>query len=115
MAGVGSTQLNTTGVASGVYGNATNIPVFTVDTNGRVTAATTIPATISGYVPTSTQVIAGNGLTGGGALNGNVTLAASYSATLPQQVSKPALLALQTLLLVATTNTLQLTCLTMTK
>jgi len=82
-AGVGSTQLNTTGVTAGVYGNATNIPVFTVDTNGRVTAATTIPATISGYVPTSTQVIAGNGLTGGGALNGNVTLAASYSATLP--------------------------------
>ena len=82
-AGVGSTQLNTTGVTPGVYGNGTNIPVFTVDTNGRVTAATTIPATISGYVPTSTQVIAGNGLTGGGALNGNVTLAASYSATLP--------------------------------
>jgi hypothetical protein len=82
-AGVGSTQLNTTGVTAGVYGNATNIPVFTVDSTGRVTAATTIPATISGYVPTSTQVIAGNGLTGGGALNSNVTLAASYSATLP--------------------------------
>jgi hypothetical protein len=82
--GVGSTQLNATGVASGVYGDATNIPVFTIDTNGRVTAATTIPATISGYVPTSTQVIAGNGLTGGGALNGNVTLAASYSASAPE-------------------------------
>lgn len=83
-AGVGSTQLDTTGVTSGVYGNATNIPVFTVDTNGRVTAATTIPATISGYVPTATQVIAGNGLTGGGALSGNVTLAASYSASAPE-------------------------------
>jgi len=82
--GVGSTQLNATGVTSGVYGNATNIPVFTVDTNGRVTAATTVPATISGYVPTTTQVIAGNGLTGGGALNGNVTLAASYSASAPE-------------------------------
>ena len=83
-AGVGSTQLDTTGVTSGVYGNATNIPVFTVDTNGRVTAATTIPATISGYVPIATQVIAGNGLTGGGALSGNVTLAASYSASAPE-------------------------------
>ena len=83
-AGVGSTQLDTTGVTSGVYGNATNIPVFTVDTNGRVTAATTIPATISGYVPTSPQGIAGNGLTGGGALSGNVTLAASYSASAPE-------------------------------
>ena len=82
--GINSTLINDTGVAAGVYGNATNIPVFTVDSTGRVTAATTIPATISGYVPTSTQVIAGNGLTGGGALSGNVTLAASYSASAPQ-------------------------------
>jgi hypothetical protein len=82
--GVGSVQLANSGVTSGVYGNATNIPVFTIDNKGRVTAATTIPATISGYVPTSTQVIAGNGLTGGGALSGNVTLAASYSASAPQ-------------------------------
>ena len=82
--GVGSVQLANSGVTSGVYGNATNIPVFTVDSKGRVTSATTVPATISGYVPTSTQVIAGNGLTGGGALSGNVTLAASYSASAPQ-------------------------------
>ncbi len=82
--GVNGTLLSDTGVASGVYGNATNIPVFTVDSTGRVTAATTTPATISGYVPTSTQVIAGDGLTGGGALSGNVTLAASYSASAHQ-------------------------------
>ena len=82
--GVGSVQLANSGVTSGVYGNATNIPVFTVDTKGRVTSATTVPATISGYVPTSTQVIAGNGLTGGGALSGNVTLSASYSASAPE-------------------------------
>jgi len=82
--GVGSVQLAASGVTSGVYGDATNIPVFTVDSTGRVTAATTIPATISGYVPTSTQIIAGNGLSGGGALSGNVTLSASYSGTAPQ-------------------------------
>jgi hypothetical protein len=82
--GVNGTLLSDTGVASGVYGNATNIPVFTVDSTGRVTAATTIPATISGYVPTSTQVIAGNGLTGGGLLSSNVTLSASYSASAPE-------------------------------
>ena len=82
--GVNGTLLSDTGVASGVYGNATNIPVFTVDSTGRVTAATTVPATISGYVPTSTQVIAGAGLTGGGLLSSNVTLAASYSASAPQ-------------------------------
>lgn len=82
--GVNGTLLSDTGVASGVYGNATNIPVFTVDSTGRVTAATTVPATISGYVPTSTQVIAGNGLTGGGLLSSNVTLSASYSASAPE-------------------------------
>lgn len=81
--GVGSTQLASSGVTPGVYGDATNIPVVTVDSTGRVTAATTTPATISGYVPTTRQVIAGNGLTGGGALNANVTLAASYSASAP--------------------------------
>jgi len=58
--------------------------VVTVDSTGRVTAATTTPATISGYVPTTRQVIAGNGLTGGGALSTNVTLAASYSASAPE-------------------------------
>ena len=82
--GVGSTQLANSGVTAGVYGDATNIPVFTVDSKGRVTAATTTPATISGYVPTTRQVIAGNGLTGGGALSANITLAANYSASAPQ-------------------------------
>jgi hypothetical protein len=82
--GVGSTQLASSGVTPGVYGDATNIPVVTVDSTGRVTAATTTPATISGYVPTTRQVIAGDGLTGGGALNANVTLAASYSASAPE-------------------------------
>jgi hypothetical protein len=81
--GVGSTQLASSGVTPGVYGDATNIPVLTVDTTGRVTAATTTPATVSGYVPTTRQVIAGDGLTGGGALSANITLAASYSASAP--------------------------------
>ena len=81
--GITSTQLSATGVAAGSYGDATNIPVFTVDSTGRVTAASTIAATISGYVPTTRQVIAGTGLTGGGPLNANVTLAADFSDSLP--------------------------------
>ena len=81
--GITSTQLSTTGVTAGSYGDATNIPVFTVDSKGRITAASTIAATISGYVPTTRQVIAGTGLTGGGPLNANVTLAADLSDSLP--------------------------------
>lgn len=79
--GVGPTQLAATGVTPGVYGDAGNVPQFTVDATGRVTAATSVPLSISGYVPISRQVIAGNGLTGGGALNTNVTLAVNYGGT----------------------------------
>ena len=82
--GVGSSQLASSGVTPGTYGTATDIPVFTVDDTGRVMAATSIPATISGYVPTTTQVIAGTGLSGGGALNANVTLTANLSSATPQ-------------------------------
>ena len=81
--GIGTAQLANSGVSSGIYGNATNIPVFTVDATGRVTSATTIAVSVSGYVPLATQVIAGTGLTGGGTLNNNVTLAVNLSSSLP--------------------------------
>lgn len=82
--GIGTTQLANSGVTPGVYGNATNIPVFTVDVTGRVTAATSVAATISGYVPVTRQVIAGTGLGGGGPLNADVTLTANLSNATPQ-------------------------------
>jgi hypothetical protein len=81
--GVGSTQLANSGVTGGVYGSSTEVPVFTVDAKGRVTAATTTPVTVSGYVPNNRQVIAGEGLNGGGALNNNVTLNANLSNSTP--------------------------------
>lgn len=81
--GIGPTQLATTGVTPGVYGDSGNVPQLTVDATGRVTAATTVPFTVSGYVPDTRQVIAGNGLLGGGALNTNVTLSANYGSAAP--------------------------------
>lgn len=79
--GIGTTQLAASGVTPGVYGDGTNVPQFTVDATGRVMAATSVPISISGYVPTTREVIAGNGLTGGGPLSSNVTLAVSYGST----------------------------------
>ena len=81
--GVGTTQLATTGVTPNSYGTATDIPVFTVDATGRVMSATTVPVTISGYVPISRQVIAGTGLSGGGPLSSNVTITANLSNAAP--------------------------------
>lgn len=79
--GIGTTQLAASGVTPGVYGDGTNVPQFTVDATGRVMAATSVPILISGYVPTTREVIAGNGLTGGGPLSSNVTLAVNYGGT----------------------------------
>ena len=84
--GIGATELDNTGVAAGTYGTTTEIPVVTVDANGRVTAMTTASVTVTGYVPTSRQVIAGTGLTGGGALNNDVTLYAVFSDATPLSV-----------------------------
>lgn len=44
-------DLQTTGVVAGGYGSATLIPVLTIDSKGRITAAST--SAISGFVPTS--------------------------------------------------------------
>ena len=84
--GIGPTQLANTGVAAGTYGDASNAVTVGVDAQGRITSITTSPIVISGYVPVTRQVIAGVGLTGGGALSGNITLSAALSASTPQPV-----------------------------
>lgn len=53
--GVGSTQLASSGVTPGVYGDSSNVPVLTVDSTGRVVAASTQPLSPSG-VGTVTSV-----------------------------------------------------------
>lgn len=84
--GIGSTELAASGVTPGVYGSDTAIPVLTIDATGRVTAATTAASTVSGFVPTTRQVIAGTGLNGGGTLASNVTLNANLSDATPEAV-----------------------------
>ena len=82
--GVGATQLDTTGVVAGVYGNGSNVPTVTVDANGRVTSVTTSPVVATGYVPEGRLIIAGTGLTGGGSLANNVTLSVNLASATPQ-------------------------------
>jgi hypothetical protein len=85
--GITTPLLAASGVTPGVYGAADSVPVLTVDATGRVMAASSIPVSVSGFVPESRQVIAGPGLTGGGALNTNVTLAAELSDLTPEPLA----------------------------
>ena len=43
-----SAKLTTTGVVSNTYGNATHVAVFSIDTAGRVTNATTVSISAGG-------------------------------------------------------------------
>jgi hypothetical protein len=81
--GVGFDQLALSGVVAGTYGSGSAIPILTVDSKGRVTSATTVALDVTGFVPTSRTITAGDGLTGGGSLASNITLAANFSATTP--------------------------------
>ncbi|MGQ0827191.1 MAG: C1q-like domain-containing protein [Bacteroidota bacterium] len=58
-------SLTTTGVNPGTYGSATKTPRFTVDAQGRLTAADSVPITIPGVLPIGTagQTLYNNGIT----------------------------------------------------
>lgn len=81
--GVTSDKLAVSGVTAGTYGSGALIPVVTVSSKGLVTSVTETALVISGYVPDTRQIIAGSGLTGGGNLQANRTLAVDFSATAP--------------------------------
>ena len=82
-AGVTTDKIAPTGVVAGSYGSSTQIPIVTVNAEGQVTAMSTTALVISGYVPDTRQIIAGNGLTGGGNLQADRTLAVSFGSNTP--------------------------------
>lgn len=67
--------LASSGAIAGTYTKVT------VDSKGRVTAGATATASDIGAVPTSRTISAGTGLTGGGDLSANRTLAVTYGTT----------------------------------
>lgn len=82
-------SLSSSGVSAGTYGSATAIPTFTVDGYGRITSAGSVsltwgnlagkPTTVAGLgltdgVSSSTQIVAGGGLIGGGDLSQSRTI-----------------------------------------
>lgn len=84
--GVTSAKLADTTVTAGSYGATNTIPVITVNSKGQLTNVTTASIDFTGYVPDTRQIIAGSGLTGGGALTANRTLAIDFSSATPLSV-----------------------------
>jgi hypothetical protein len=82
--GVDDSMLTTTGVTAGNYGSASNVPVFNVNAQGRVTSVTNTPIVLANYVPTSRTITAGTGLSGGGDLSANRSFAVLFSSTTPE-------------------------------
>ena len=75
----GTVVLANTAVTTGSYGDADKVGQFTVDQQGRLTNAANVAiniavANVAGAVANTVNVLAGTGLSGGGALTGNVTL-----------------------------------------
>ena len=84
--GIASEKLQDNGVVAGTYGATNTIPIVTVNSKGQITTVGTASIDFTGYVPDTRQVIAGSGLTGGGALTANRTLAVDFSSSLPVPV-----------------------------
>lgn len=81
----GTVALANTAVTAGTFGTATQVGQFTVDQQGRLTNAANVViniavANVAGAVANTVNVLAGTGLSGGGALTGNVTISLANTA-----------------------------------
>jgi hypothetical protein len=83
-AGIGYDQLALSGVTAGTYGTGADVPVVTVDDKGRVTALSTTPLTVTGFVPDTRSVTAGSGLSGGGNLSSDISFSIVFASATPQ-------------------------------
>jgi len=75
----GTIAIANTTVVSATYGNASTVAQFEVNAQGQLTSASNQAiaigvAAVSGAVPNTVNVLAGTGMSGGGALTANVTL-----------------------------------------
>lgn len=75
----GTISIANTTVVSATYGNASTVAQFEVNPQGQLTSASNQAIAISvgavsGAVPNTVNVLAGTGMSGGGALTANVTL-----------------------------------------
>jgi len=72
----GTISLPITGVTAASYGSSSAVPAFTVDTYGRITAAsnTNISTSAIGAVPTTRSISTSGGISGGGDLTSDRTL-----------------------------------------
>jgi hypothetical protein len=82
----GTISLANTTVTAGSYGNASTVASITVDAQGRLNAASNVAisigvAAVSGAVPNTRIITASTGLTGGGNLSADISLAVSPNTT----------------------------------